>query len=123
MSGQLEFLYLPYTLYPIPIALFMDRRDIKKTSPWFILLFPIAIPAMIVLDSVTRLLPGVLGNKESSKDESHSQEGYLEYPQYTKPENFQKWKVPKILLSGNHGEIEKWRKKNSKILGAKLPKK
>ena len=72
------------------------------------------IPAMVVLDSITRLLPGVLGNKESSKDESHSQEGYLEYPQYTKPENFQKWKVPKILLSGNHKEIENWRKKNSK---------
>ena len=72
------------------------------------------IPAMIVVDSITRLLPGVLGNEESSKDESHSQKGYLEYPQYTKPEEFNKWKVPKILLSGNHKEIESWRKKNSK---------
>jgi tRNA (guanine37-N1)-methyltransferase len=71
------------------------------------------IPAMIVIDSITRLLPGVLGNKQSSKDESHREEGYLEYPQYTKPENFNKWKVPSILLSGNHGEIEKWRKKQS----------
>lgn len=72
------------------------------------------IPAMILVDSVTRLLPGVLGNDESLKDESHSRSGYLEYPQYTKPENFQDWKVPKILLSGNHGKIEEWRKKHGK---------
>ncbi|MFA5777413.1 MAG: tRNA (guanosine(37)-N1)-methyltransferase TrmD [Parcubacteria group bacterium] len=73
------------------------------------------IPAMAVIDSVTRLIPGALGNEESSKDESHSQEGYLEYPQYTRPENFNDWKVPEILLSGNHKEIEKWRKNKSKI--------
>ncbi|HOW60364.1 MAG TPA: tRNA (guanosine(37)-N1)-methyltransferase TrmD [Candidatus Moranbacteria bacterium] len=72
------------------------------------------IPAMIVADSVSRIIPGVLGNNESTKIESHSKEGYLEFPQYTKPEIFNKWKVPKILLSGNHKEIEKWRKKNSK---------
>ena len=72
------------------------------------------IPAMAIVDSVTRLLPGVLGNQESSKDESHSKDGYLEYPQYTKPEKCNNWKVPKILLSGNHKEIENWRKKNSK---------
>lgn len=72
------------------------------------------IPAMIALDSITRLLPGVLGNDQSSKDESHSEEGYLEYPQYSKPEKFGEWEVPKILLSGNHAEIAKWRKKNSK---------
>lgn len=73
------------------------------------------IPAMVVIDSITRLLPGVLGNKESSKDESHNKEGYLEYPQYTKPEEFEGWKVPKILLSGHHGEIKKWRKNKSKL--------
>lgn len=72
------------------------------------------IPAMVVIDSVTRLLPGVLGNAESAIDESHSQEGYLEYPQYTKPEEFNGWKVPDVLLSGNHKEIEKWRKEKSK---------
>ncbi len=72
------------------------------------------IPAMIVVDSVARLLPGVLGNEQSSKDESHSEEGYLEYPQYSKPEIFEGWEVPKILLSGNHAEIEKWRKEHSK---------
>ena len=72
------------------------------------------IPAMVVADSIARLIPGVLGNNESAKIESHSKEGYLEFPQYTKPEEYNKWKVPKILLSGHHGEIEKWRKKNSK---------
>lgn len=72
------------------------------------------IPAMVLVDSIARLLPSVLGNDQSSVDESHSKEGYLEYPQYTKPEEFNKWKVPKILLSGHHGEIEKWKKKKSK---------
>jgi len=72
------------------------------------------IPAMILVDSVTRLLPGVLGNNESAVNESHSDAGYLEYPQYTKPEEFMDWKVPRVLLSGNHKEIEKWREKNSK---------
>ena len=72
------------------------------------------IPAMIVVDSVSRLIPGVLGNKESAQKESHSVEGQLEHPQYTKPEEFNGWKVPKVLLSGNHKEIEKWRQKHSK---------
>jgi len=73
------------------------------------------IPAMLVVDSVARLLPGVLGNQESAKEESHSIEGQLEFPQYTKPEEFNGWQVPKVLLSGNHKEIEMWRQKNSKI--------
>ncbi|MFI5240834.1 MAG: tRNA (guanosine(37)-N1)-methyltransferase TrmD [Microgenomates group bacterium] len=68
------------------------------------------IPIMVVVDSVVRLLPGVLGKDESSVDESHSTEGYLEYPQYTRPEDYKGWKVPKVLLSGNHKEIDKWRK-------------
>jgi len=72
------------------------------------------IPAMAVVDSITRLLPGALGNVESPKDESFSKKNYLEHPQYTKPAEFNKWKVPKILLSGNHKEIEKWREKHSK---------
>jgi tRNA (guanine37-N1)-methyltransferase len=72
------------------------------------------IPAMILVDSMARLIPGVLGNAESSKSESHSENGYLEHPQYTKPEKFSGWKVPKVLLSGNHKDIEGWRKKNSK---------
>ena len=77
------------------------------------------IPALTLIDSITRLLPGVLGNKESSKNESHMTPTVLECPQYTKPELFQvgekKYKVPKILLSGNHAEINKWRKKHKKI--------
>jgi tRNA (guanine37-N1)-methyltransferase len=72
------------------------------------------IPAMVVVDSVSRLIPGVLGNIESVKNESHSIDGQLEYPQYTKPEVFNGWKTPKVLLSGNHKEIENWRKKQSK---------
>ncbi len=71
------------------------------------------IPAMVVVDSIIRLLPGVLGKDESSVDESHKEPGYLEYPQYTRPEVHKGWKVPKVLLSGNHAEIEKWRNKKS----------
>jgi tRNA (guanine37-N1)-methyltransferase len=70
------------------------------------------IPAMVVVDSVIRLLPGVLGKDESSADESHKEPGYLEYPQYTRPEDYKGWKVPKLLLGGNHKEIKDWRQKN-----------
>jgi tRNA (guanine37-N1)-methyltransferase len=68
------------------------------------------IPAMAIVDSIIRLIPGVLGKDESSIDESHKEPGYLEYPQYTRPEVYRGWKVPKVLLSGNHAEIDKWRK-------------
>lgn len=71
------------------------------------------IPSMVLVDSIIRLLPGVLGKDESSADESHKEPGYLEYPQYTRPEEYKGWKVPKVLLSGNHGEINKWRGKAS----------
>ncbi|MBN1325984.1 tRNA (guanosine(37)-N1)-methyltransferase TrmD [Candidatus Falkowbacteria bacterium] len=73
------------------------------------------IPAMVLIDGITRLLPGVLGNLESPKDESFSKEKELEYPQYTKPENFKGWKVPRILLSGHHGKIREWREKRKKM--------
>ncbi len=69
------------------------------------------LPAMVVMDAVTRLLPGVLGKDESSKDESHAQPGVLEYPQYTRPERFRGRRVPKVLLSGDHAAIAAWRKK------------
>ena len=72
------------------------------------------IPAMAVVDSVARLIPGALGNAESPKDESFSKKNYLEYPQYTKPAEFKKWKVPDILLSGDHKKINIWREKHSK---------
>ncbi len=91
------------------------------------------VPAMVLIDSVSRLIPGVLGNVKSLKEESHrnvrniqdnkitklikeqqSQQAkrYLEYPQYTKPEEFNGWKVPKVLLSGNHKKIKDWRQKH-----------
>ena len=71
------------------------------------------IPAMVMIDSIVRLIPGVL-EAEATQIESHSVEGQLEYPQYTRPEDYKNWKVPKVLLSGNHKEIEDWRKENSK---------
>lgn len=70
------------------------------------------IPAMVLVDSVIRLIPGVLGKDESSVDESHKEPGYLEYPHYTRPEKYRGWKVPDVLLSGNHKEIDKWRNKD-----------
>lgn len=70
------------------------------------------IAAEVIIDSVARLLPGVLGKDESAEEESHS-EGLLEYPQYTRPEEYEGKKVPEILLSGNHPEIEKWRKEQA----------
>jgi len=77
------------------------------------------VPAMIVVDAVARLLPGVLGNAESAETESHSVEGVVEYPQYTKPEEFREYKVPEVLLSGNHGEIAKWRISQSEAMSKK----
>jgi tRNA (guanine37-N1)-methyltransferase len=73
-----------------------------------------ALPAMVVIDAVVRLLPGVLGEDESSHDESFSA-GLLEYPQYTRPAEFRGMKVPEVLLSGNHAEIEKWRREQAKL--------
>ncbi len=66
------------------------------------------LPAMVVIDAITRLLPGALGDDESARDESFSH-GLLEYPHYTRPAEFRGMKVPDILLSGHHAEIEKWR--------------
>ena len=67
------------------------------------------LPALVVLDAVSRLIPGVLGNENSAHTESHSETGSLEYPQYTKPEVFREWAVPDILLSGDHAKIAAWR--------------
>lgn len=71
------------------------------------------LAAMVIVDSVVRLIPGVLGDETSSADESFSH-GLLEYPQYTRPEEFRGQKVPEVLLSGHHAEIEKWRQQQSK---------
>ena len=70
------------------------------------------LPAMVVVDALTRRLPGALGSEESALYESFSAAlgGRLEYPQYTRPADFRGWKVPEVLLSGNHAEIERWRR-------------
>ena len=73
-----------------------------------------ALPAMVVIDSVTRLLPGVLGDDASAMEESFSH-GLLEYPQYTRPAEFHGMKVPDILVSGNHAEIASWRLAQAKL--------
>jgi len=76
------------------------------------------IPAMAVVDSVARYIPGVLGKLESAEDESFSND-LLEYPQYTRPQEFMGLKVPEVLVSGNHELVDKWRKEQSKILTKK----
>lgn len=73
------------------------------------------LAAMVIADAVIRLLPGVLGDDASSCDESHSG-GLLEYPQYTRPEEFRGRRVPEVLLSGDHGKIEKWRRAEAEKL-------
>ena len=73
-----------------------------------------ALPAMVVIDTVARLLPGVLGDDASSTEESFSH-GLLEYPQWTRPAEFRGMKVPDVLVSGNHAEIAKWRVEQAKL--------
>lgn len=70
------------------------------------------LPTMVIVDTIVRLLPNVL-EKEATEKESFSNEDILDYPQYTRPSDFNGWKVPEILLSGNHAEIEKWRNKKA----------
>lgn len=70
------------------------------------------IPAMVVFDSVVRLLPGVLGNEHSAEADSFT-DGLLEHPHYTRPASFRGWQVPEVLLSGNHAKIEQWRRLES----------
>jgi tRNA (guanine37-N1)-methyltransferase len=71
-----------------------------------------AIAAAVLVDSIVRLLPGTLGHEQSAADDSFS-DGLLEAPQYTRPADFRGWKVPEVLLSGNHAEIAKWRKEQA----------
>ena len=73
-----------------------------------------ALPVMVIIDAVTRLLPGVLGDEGSARDDSFSQ-GLLEYPQYTRPAEFRGMKVPEVLLSGNHAEIARWRAEKARL--------
>jgi len=79
------------------------------------------LPALVVTDAVVRLLPGVLGDSQSAEQDSFVA-GQLDHPHYTRPENYRGWEVPEILLSGNHGAIEKWRKEKAReITRAKRP--
>ncbi|HOW13050.1 MAG TPA: tRNA (guanosine(37)-N1)-methyltransferase TrmD [Candidatus Pacearchaeota archaeon] len=77
------------------------------------------LPAMVVIETISRLIPEVIGKENFLKERITNDKGFIEYPQYTRPEVFSPekgiyWKVPKILISGNHKEIEKWRKKHGK---------
>jgi len=80
-----------------------------------------ALPAMVIIDAVTRLLPGALGDNTSSHEESFSHR-LLEYPQYTRPADFRGMKVPEVLLSGNHAEIAKWRAEQDPVTCRKYKK-
>ena len=71
------------------------------------------VPAMLIIETVVRLIPGVLGDESSAKYDSFSESGLLEYPQYTRPQNFRGMEVPEVLLSGNHQEIARWRTEQS----------
>jgi tRNA (guanine37-N1)-methyltransferase len=79
------------------------------------------VPAMLVIDTVIRLVRGVLGDEESAADESHSVEGRLEYPQYTRPREFRGMTVPEVLLSGDHGAVAAWRKRQSELRSRPQP--
>lgn len=80
------------------------------------------LPAMVVIETIARLIPGVLGKQQLLKERITKNKGFIEYPQYTRPEVFKpagkrvSWKVPKVLLSGNHKKIEEWRKKYGRII-------
>ncbi len=91
---------------------FIDKYVDEEVSIGDYVLTGGEIPAMVIVDSVVRLIPGVLEKPEATQNESFS-EGLLEYPQYTRPEVFEGKKVPKVLLSGNHAEIAKWRTQKS----------
>ena len=73
------------------------------------------VPAMVVIDAVIRLVPGVLGKAESLREESHNEPGQLEYPQYTRPRVYRGLEVPEILLSGDHAKIAKWRAEQAAV--------
>lgn len=74
------------------------------------------IPAMVLIEAISRLVPAVISKKQLLKERITKEKGFIEYPQYTRPEVFNKWRVPKFLLSGDHKKIEEWRKKNGKVI-------
>jgi len=78
------------------------------------------LPAMVVIDTIARLIPGVLEKSQATEEESFGQQGLLEHPQYTRPADFKGWKVPEVLLSGDHQKIAEWRKKKAFEVTKKL---
>ena len=74
------------------------------------------LPAMVVVETTARLIPGVLGKPQLLKERITKEKGFIEYPQYTRPEIFKKWRSPDVLLSGNHKKIEAWREKHGKVI-------
>jgi tRNA (guanine37-N1)-methyltransferase len=98
-----------------------DERVVEHLSTDAISIGPYVLsggelPAMVLLDAVARRLPGALGSEESGLEESFSAEldGGLEYPHYTRPPDFRGWQVPEVLLSGDHGRIQEWRREQSR---------
>ena len=73
------------------------------------------LPVMVITDATVRLLAGVVGEPASLEEESHTKPGDIEYPQYTRPEVYQDWHVPKVLLSGNHAAVKQWRRQHSQL--------
>jgi tRNA (guanine37-N1)-methyltransferase len=97
-----------------------DDRIRQVLNPWEISVGDFVcnggeVPAMVIIDTVIRLIPGVLGDQQSAADESHSEDGRVEYPQFTRPRAFQGLEVPEILLSGNHQAVAKWRREQSDL--------
>ena len=74
------------------------------------------IPAMAVVETISRLIPGVIGKAQLLKERITDSKGFIEYPQYTRPDDFRGWKVPKVLLSGHHKKIDEWRKSHQKTI-------
>ena len=75
----------------------------------------VEVASLVVVEAVSRVVPGVVGNAVSLDSESHTT-GLLEYPQYTRPARFRDWDVPRVLLSGDHGEVARWRREQSENL-------
>jgi len=101
-----------------------DDRIRQLLNPWEVSVGDFVcnggeVPAMVVIDTVIRLIPGVLGDQQSAADESHSEEGRLEYPQFTRPRVFRGLEVPEVLLGGNHQAIAKWRREQSELRSRK----
>ena len=115
-SEHLIFIAGHYEGYDERITKFIDQ----EISIGNFILTGGEIPTMAIIDSIVRLIPGVLKKEDATKYESFSEENLVEYPQFTRPEEFKGLKVPQILLSGNHKEISGWRKKQSEDKTAEI---